>query len=173
MNRANFDIRQINDSEFVLNGERYQNYGNYMELQLIEKYDKSRSHIDVLVTNGLKGRIQGPRKANELVILLNTNNYMWSEEIDNMISESALKEKDVITKARINQSIYRDMLLNKHKKCCLCGVSDRRMLIASHIKLWSRSESEEKIDVYNGLLLCPNHDKLFDSGLLHLTIKGT
>ena len=172
--KANFSAPQIDDSEFVLNGETYQNYGNYMELQLMEKFDKAQFHVNVLVANGLKGRIQGPRRLNELGTLLNTTNGAWAEEIDNTIFENTLKgkEKDIIIKARVNQSVYRDMLLEKHKKCCLCGVSDRRMLIASHIKPWSHSESEEKLDVYNGLLLCPNHDKVFDTGLITFNNHG-
>lgn len=174
VNKANFNKPKIDDSEFVLNGETYQNYGNYMELELSEKYDISRFHIDILVANGLKGRIQGPRRVNELETLLNTNNGAWIEEIDNTASETMLigKEKDVIIKARVNQSVYREMLLSKHKKCCLCGVTDSRLLIASHIKPWSQSNSEEKVDVYNGLLLCPNHDKVFDSGLITFNNQG-
>lgn len=38
------------------------------------------------------------------------------------------------------------------------------LLIASHIKPWADSNAKEKLDVNNGLILCPNHDKLFDNG---------
>lgn len=76
------------------------------------------------------------------------------------------KEREAIVKVRVNQSAFRDMLLKKYNKCCLCGVSDSRLLIASHIKPWSVSEQPERLDVNNGLLLCPNHDKLFDSGYI-------
>ena len=173
VNRANFNNPKNDDSEFVLNGEIYQNYGNYMELELIEKFDAFQFHIDVLLSNGLKGRIQGPRRVNELGELLNANN-IWVEEIDNIIDKTMLKgkEKEVIIKTRVNQSVYREMLLKKYKKCCLCGVSNFRLLIASHIKPWSQSKSEEKLDVYNGLLLCPNHDKVFDSGLITFNDQG-
>lgn len=127
-----------------------------------------------MTVNGLKGRIQGPRRVNELEKLLNLDSGTWIEEIDNTISESLLigKEKDAIVKVRVNQSVYREMLLNKHKKCCLCGVSDSRILIASHIKPWSQSMSVEKADVYNGLLLCPNHDKVFDKGFITFNNQG-
>lgn len=172
--KANFANPKNDDYEFVLNGETFQNYGNYMELQLMQKFDDSQYHFDILVANGLKGRIQGPRRVKELGILLNTNNNFWIKEIDDTISKTVLKgkEKEVLIKARVNQSIYRDMLLNKHKKCCLCGISNQKTLIASHIKPWSHSESNEKLDVYNGLLLCPNHDKVFDSGLITFNNQG-
>lgn len=32
--------------------------------------------------------------------------------------------------------------------------------------------SQKKIDVHNGLLLCPNHDKIFDSGLITFDNNG-
>ena len=40
------------------------------------------------------------------------------------------------------------------------------MLRASHIKEWSESSREERIDANNGLLLCANHDALFDRHLI-------
>ncbi|PFY14560.1 hypothetical protein COL47_22365 [Bacillus toyonensis] len=48
----------------------------------------------------------------------------------------------------------------------MCGVSDVRFLVASHIKPWSQSNHKERLDVNNGLLLCPNHDALFDKGYI-------
>lgn len=71
-------------------------------------------------------------------------------------------ENEVITKARIGESIFKRTLLAMEKKCRLCGVSDERLLVASHIKPWSKSNNQERLDVNNGLLLCPNHDALFD-----------
>ena len=51
-------------------------------------------------------------------------------------------------------------------------VSDPKFLIASHIKPWACSESGEKLDIDNGLLLCPNHDALFDSGYISFDENG-
>lgn len=36
VNRVNYSESQIDDSAFVLDGETYQNYGNYMELEMLE-----------------------------------------------------------------------------------------------------------------------------------------
>ena len=82
-------------------------------------------------------------------------------------------EKETIIKARINQSAYRDLLIKKYGKCCLCGMSNQKLLIASHIKPWAKSDPIEKTDDSNGLLLCPNHDKLFDSGLISFNSDGS
>lgn len=94
--------------------------------------------------------------------------------IEKGITDSKLegKERDVIIKVRVNQSEFRQQLLERYQKCCLCSITDKALLIASHIKPWSESESSEKLDVENGFLLCPNHDKLFDSGLISFDDSG-
>lgn len=63
VNKVNLDHCEIDDSEFVLEGEQYEEYGNYMEFELIEKYDDERYSLQVLRDKGLKGNIQGPRRA--------------------------------------------------------------------------------------------------------------
>ncbi|WEG18939.1 HNH endonuclease [Alkalihalophilus pseudofirmus] len=73
-------------------------------------------------------------------------------------------EKEQLIKSRIGQSTFKKALLLTEKKCKLCGMSDERFLIASHIKPWRHSSHQERLDVNNGLLLCPNHDALFDRG---------
>ena len=44
--------------------------------------------------------------------------------------------------------------------------------MASHIKPWKASTPEQKLDYNNGLLLCPNHDKLFDKGYITFDDTG-
>ncbi|AVR01049.1 hypothetical protein OBCHQ24_03295 [Oceanobacillus iheyensis] len=82
-------------------------------------------------------------------------------------------EKEQVIKSRIGQSTFKKALLNIEKKCKLCGVSDERFLVASHIKPWSQSNNQERLDVNNGLLLCPNHDSLFDKGYISFDEDGT
>ncbi len=45
-------------------------------------------------------------------------------------------------------------------------VNDERLLIASHIKPWSKSNDKEKIDPKNGFMFTPTFDKLFDKGFI-------
>ena len=67
----------------------------------------------------------------------------------------------------------RENLLNKYKcKCMLCGLGYKELLIASHIKAWSISSNEERLDVNNGLLLCSLHDSLFDKHLISFDEEG-
>lgn len=97
-----------------------------------------------------------------------------AKEIIESVSKKGLtgEEKEVITKARINQSKFREMLLKKYGKCCLCSVRNPDLLVASHIKPWSVSTPQERVDINNGLLLCPNHDRLFDKGFITFTDEG-
>ncbi len=48
-------------------------------------------------------------------------------------------------------------------------ISDERLLIASHIKPWAASNDEKKTDPYNGYMLSPLFDKLFDRGFITFT----
>lgn len=75
-------------------------------------------------------------------------------------------EREQLVKARIGQSDFKRKLLEKECKCLLCGVTDKNFLIASHIKPWYQSSNEERLDLDNGFLLCPNHDALFDKGFI-------
>ena len=67
VNKVNLDYIEIDDSEFVLNGEPYEEYGNHMELELLEEFDNTKYSLEVLKAKGLKGNIQGPRRAKGLV----------------------------------------------------------------------------------------------------------
>lgn len=96
------------------------------------------------------------------------------KEIEDELSQLTVSgiEKEAVVKVRVNQGVFRERLIQKYGKCCLCGVTDSRLLIASHIKPWSKSEDKEKLDVNNGFLMCPNHDKLFDQGWISFNDNG-
>lgn len=102
----------------------------------------------------------------------NQNNVISSIEDISIIQEG--KERTALIKTRVNQSSFRDRLFALHKKCCItnCGVSAKELLIASHIIPWSQSDKYQKLNVNNGLMLCPNHDKLFDAGLISFDSAG-
>ena len=96
------------------------------------------------------------------------------KEIEKEIEDTPLKglDKETLIKCRVNQGIFRNGLKKKYKKCCLCDVSEDELLIASHIKPWSVCEPTERLVSDNGLLLCPNHDKLFDRGYISFDENG-
>lgn len=81
-------------------------------------------------------------------------------------------EKEQLVKARIGHSNFKEGLIKRECKCRLCGVADKRFLIASHIKPWSQSDDKERLDLDNGFLFCPNHDALFDKGFITFDGNG-
>lgn len=100
-------------------------------------------------------------------------------EIENQAIEKEIEENNLVgtdklavVRARVNQGVFRERLLRKYQKCCLCGVDEDSLLVASHIKPWVDSTPEERVDDSNGLLLCPNHDKLFDRGYISFDDDG-
>ena len=82
-------------------------------------------------------------------------------------------EKKTLMNARRGQGIYRTNLELIEQSCRLTGVMDRRHLRASHIKPWRISDDREKLDGYNGLLLSPHVDHLFDQGHISFDNDGT
>ena len=75
-------------------------------------------------------------------------------------------EKIQMVKARRGQGIFRANVRLVEKSCRVTGVSNKKHLRASHIKPWSKSDDKEKISGYNGLLLAPHVDHLFDRGFI-------
>lgn len=75
--------------------------------------------------------------------------------------------REIITRNSSVQDIFRNNLIAKHGcKCMLCGKDTPEVLVASHIKPAAICNVYEKADFENGLLLCANHDKLFDRYLI-------
>lgn len=70
---------------------------------------------------------------------------------------------------RIKQDFFRRAVLASYRgRCCMCGLSDSRLLIASHIVPWSKDKSN-RLNPSNGLCLSAIHDRAFDKGLITLT----
>lgn len=83
-------------------------------------------------------------------------------------------EIERITRERIGQGYFRGALLDYwNNKCPLTGISERALLRASHIIPWARCRSdEERLDVFNGLLLAAHWDAAFDAGLVSFDDGG-
>lgn len=83
------------------------------------------------------------------------------------------KERWTLTATRVNQSYFRNTLLENYRgRCCLTGIDVEPLLVASHIKPWSTSDPiSERLSPSNGLLLNALHDKAFDRGLITIDKK--
>lgn len=81
-------------------------------------------------------------------------------------------EKIALVKARRGQGIFKANVRMIEKSCRVTGVTNIKHLRASHIKPWAASSDHEKIDGYNGLLLSPHVDHLFDRGFISFEDSG-
>jgi hypothetical protein len=81
-------------------------------------------------------------------------------------------EKETIVRARIGQGDFRDAVARVEGACRITGVVDRDHLVASHIKPWRDSDNRERLDKYNGLMLTPTPDHLFDRGFISFEDDG-
>lgn len=81
-------------------------------------------------------------------------------------------EKQTIILSRLGQGRYRSALIKLWKSCSISNYNNPDLLIASHIKPWKDSTNKERIDKYNGLLLLPTYDKLFDLGYISFGDSG-
>src|SRR5690606_10675136 len=81
-------------------------------------------------------------------------------------------ERLAIIQSRVGQGQFRRNVLNLWGCCVVTGVTDERMLNASHIKPWRVADNEERLDPHNGLALVPNLDALFDRGLITFDADG-
>ncbi|MGV3530576.1 MAG: HNH endonuclease [Flavisolibacter sp.] len=86
-------------------------------------------------------------------------------ESERMDDEPGL-EKERLVNTRVNQYRFRMLVLaNYDSTCCITGIRQPELLIASHITSWSKFENN-RLNPRNGLCLNALHDKAFDAGLL-------
>ncbi|HRH49859.1 MAG TPA: HNH endonuclease signature motif containing protein [Panacibacter sp.] len=85
-------------------------------------------------------------------------------------SKEGLNKKRIVN-TRVNQSIFRTVVLATYNNtCCITGISNKELLIASHIVPWSKDE-KNRLNPMNGLCLNALHDKAFDAGLITINAE--
>ncbi len=77
--------------------------------------------------------------------------------------------KERLVKTRVNQNIFRTIIMaNYNYKCCITGIANPELLIASHIMPWSDDE-KNRLNPMNGIALNALHDKAFDAHLITIS----
>ncbi len=157
-----------------------------IEIEPIGYYAGEGIPLSNMYEHGLSGSLQAPirvvKELKEYIYSHKVYNYRKKVETDIQKEIKEVydferpllgKEKEAVVKVRGNQGEFRRRILNKFGfKCCICGIKVKDMLIASHIIPWSKSNEEDKVSRYNGLLLCANHDRLFDEGYISFKDNG-
>lgn len=75
-------------------------------------------------------------------------------------------------KTRIGQQQFRTGLMSYWDGCALSEIKVTEILKASHIKPWRISSDLERLDPFNGILLSPMYDALFDRGFISFADNG-
>ena len=99
---------------------------------------------------------------------------MKNSSVENLLPELQLDhipsgiDKEQQTKVMIGQYFFRmSVLMSYGNACCITGLKNRELLVASHIKPWSVSDVKtERTNPSNGLCLNAMHDKAFDRGFI-------
>jgi putative restriction endonuclease len=93
----------------------------------------------------------------------------FESESDLLIPEDFTGEtRQVITTQRIKQHFFRRAVLSSYRgRCCMSGLSEPKLLIASHIVPWSKDKAN-RLNPSNGLCLSAIHDRAFDKGFITL-----
>ena len=87
--------------------------------------------------------------------------------MENLKGETKIRE----VKTRVNQNVFRQIVLaNYNKKCAITGIDLPDLLVASHIIPWSKNENE-RLNPENGICLSALYDRAFDKGLIGITEK--
>ena len=87
-----------------------------------------------------------------------------------MIAETEAEAK---AKIRLGQKKFkRELLPLWGHKCAICEIELPALLRASHSKPWKDSTDAERLDPFNGVLLCCNHDALYNKGYIAFDGQG-
>lgn len=86
----------------------------------------------------------------------------------------ATTEAERLTVQRVGQDLFRQALIDYWQgRCAVTGLDIVPLLRASHIKPWADCATDaERLDVFNGLLLAPHLDALFDGGWIGFDDAG-
>ena len=111
------------------------------------------------------------------IIFNNPDSYFIVKVLDTDSNDSNTLEPFNTTgfaniKTRIGQFEFRNSLIDYWGCCAVSGINLIDILKASHIKPWSKSDDKERMDMFNGLLLNPMLDTLFDKGYVSFSDSG-
>lgn len=80
------------------------------------------------------------------------------------------RERTAVIRQRVNQSVFRSMILNNYEEhCAITGINIPELLVAGHIIPWSDSTPQQKLSPENGICLSALYDKAFDKGLITIS----
>ncbi|MDX1521473.1 MAG: HNH endonuclease signature motif containing protein, partial [Anaerolineae bacterium] len=120
--------------------------------------DSQRKHMPEVLTylrRTLNQYVPYPNYGDPAELFSQSNPFHEIEQYQITYQDLSDTEREAIIQSRIGQGKFRTMLINYWQCCAVTGCQNETLLRASHIKPWRNSKNEERLDVYNGLLLIP------------------
>ncbi len=160
--------------------------GGFAPLKLIyQNIEKYRQKTGETPDNTIQERVQRDGRFTRIALgVYALTDFMAEIERGDLGSFSCEKGREIkfdankptermgVGKTRIGQDKFKRALIEDVGKVCpITQIDNSRLLTAGHIKPWSHSSNEEKLNPKNGILLSPLFDKLFDMrvGLITFT----
>lgn len=138
---------------------------------IFQRLRESQSTRTSYTSNSAISDIKSALKKYLAFLSQNENISSVVSDISLIIGASSTTMKTEI-EARLGQGKYRQGVIALWRKCAVTEFDRVDLLVASHIKPWSKATDSERIDPNNGLLLSPTLDKLFDRGYISFTDEG-
>lgn len=150
------DLKEIYE-KFIIKTEFTQNK-NYTD-EIIDQ-ELTKNNDEYIINNCENDKVEFIKIIDEI------NSYIIKEQLVN--DKDAFFETVINIRNPLFQMHFKNGLIYEFKnKCAICGMDNFGCLIASHILPYSQCiNKEDMINSNNGLLLCPNHDALFDKKLI-------
>lgn len=116
----------------------------------------------------------------DLVVMPSSTISDFAATLDDLVERSILEDtsldrtvREQLTQARRGQGLFRKRVLDVEPACRITGIETPNLLIAGHIKPWRAcGTAAERLDGFNGLMLAPHADFLFDRGLIGFEEDG-
>jgi putative restriction endonuclease len=132
----------------------------------------SEQLFQVLAAHSRFHGFQGSRHRPSAGEFIEAQEAAAQKSIENDLSLSDT-EKEQLIKARKGQGNFRDRVFEVERCCRITGLKNPSLLVASHIKPWRWCvTAAERLDKFNGLLLAPHVDRLFDRGFMTFSDEG-
>ena len=176
-------------SKSIPNDEPWEERSFSFEAKYANTYliPESKRKITIVTAKSKEAIKRGGSFPGQSNVFFGNSNESYTHEIFNAIQADNLErdlekieatdnitdtEKQRLVSTRVGQGWFRNQLIKYWGECAITGCDDVSVLRASHIKPWSVSNNQERLDVYNGLLLSPNLDVLFDKGYIGFDDSG-
>ena len=144
------------------------------------------------INRGVKGMVGGIRKCqpiwdefanNKEALIFESERILAERQFGSIETKFDLLYNDIRQlngemkireiKTRVNQNVFRDMVVaNYGNQCAITSIEIPELLIASHIIPWSENE-KERLNPENGICLSMLYDKAFDQGLIGISKEYT